>query len=400
LSDAAGHGAFARPWHVSMTGRDPDEAHRASSPLELLFDLCFVVAVSQAASALHHDLADGQVGHGVVSYLSVFFAIWWPWVNFTWFASAYDTDDVLFRLLAFVQIVGVLIVAAGVPRAFEHFDFSVMLIGYVVMRLSLVALWVRAMLEDPVGRPVAARFAIGISLVQLAWVIWVVIGAPLGSVGFLILAGLELFIPVWAERAGRHTPWHPEHVAERYGLFTIIVLGEVVLAISTAIQSGLAQGALVIEVLLIGAGGLLLVFSLWWLYFKRPLRASHDRPLWANIAWGYGHYVVFASVAALGAGLEVAIDTTHDASELIGARAALTVALPVAIYLISIGILHARPLTLRALGSVIVTAALVLLAALAATTVGVPASVLAMGLLVSVLVAIHVLQLGPPGRPA
>jgi len=377
-----------------MSGRDPDEAHRASSPLELLFDLCFVVAVSQAASALHHDLSDGDVSHGVASYLMVFFAIWWPWVNFTWFASAYDTDDVLYRLLAFVQIVGVLIVAAGVPRAFEQFDFSVMLIGYVVMRLSLVALWVRAMLEDPVGRPVAMRFAVGIALVQLAWVVWVLIRAPLGSIGFVVLAALELLIPVWAERAGRHTPWHPEHVAERYGLFTIIVLGEVVLAISTAIQAGLAQGALVADVLLIGAGGLLLVFSLWWLYFKRPLRASHGRPLWANIAWGYGHYVVFSSVAALGAGLEVALDTTHESSELVGARAALTVAVPVAIYLISVGVLHARPLTPRALLSLIVTAALVLLAALGATAIDVPVSVLLMGLVVSALVAFHVLELG------
>ena len=89
-----------------MPGRDPDEAHRSSTPLELLFDLCFVVAVAQAAGALHHDLSAGEIGHGLVSYLVVFFTIWWPWMNFTWFASAYDTDDVAYRLLTFVQIAG------------------------------------------------------------------------------------------------------------------------------------------------------------------------------------------------------------------------------------------------------------------------------------------------------
>ena len=73
-----------------MTGRDPDEPHRAATPLELLFDLCFVVAVAQAAGALHHDLVDGKVAHGLLNYLFVFFAIWWAWMNFTWFASAYD----------------------------------------------------------------------------------------------------------------------------------------------------------------------------------------------------------------------------------------------------------------------------------------------------------------------
>ena len=102
-----------------MEGRDPDEPHRAATPLELFFDLCFVVAVAQAAVALHHELADGHLIEGTVAYLMVFFAIWWAWMGFTWFASAYDTDDVLYRLLTFFQIAGVLVIAAGVPRAFE-----------------------------------------------------------------------------------------------------------------------------------------------------------------------------------------------------------------------------------------------------------------------------------------
>ena len=98
------------PWHVPMRGRDRTEPHRASTPLELLFDLSFVVAVAAAANALHHDLSHGEIAHGVVSFGIVFFTIWWPWVNFSWFASAYDTDDVLYRLLTFVQIAGVLVV--------------------------------------------------------------------------------------------------------------------------------------------------------------------------------------------------------------------------------------------------------------------------------------------------
>ena len=141
-----------RPWHVPMTGRDPAEEHRASTPLELLFDLCFVVAVAQAAAALHHDLAEGLIGHGVLSYLVVFFAIWWPWMNFTWFASAYDTDDVPYRLLTFVQIAGVLVVAAGRAARVRGPDFTVMVVGYVIMRIALVAQWLRAAREDPAGR--------------------------------------------------------------------------------------------------------------------------------------------------------------------------------------------------------------------------------------------------------
>jgi low temperature requirement protein LtrA len=78
------------PWVRRMSGRDPGEAHRASTPLELLFDLTFVVAVARAGIELHHALAQGDVGHALAGYAAVFFGLWWAWVNFTWFASAYD----------------------------------------------------------------------------------------------------------------------------------------------------------------------------------------------------------------------------------------------------------------------------------------------------------------------
>jgi low temperature requirement protein LtrA len=127
--------------------------------LELLFDLCFVVAVAQAARELNSSLAANHIGSGVQSYLLVFFAIWWAWVNLTWFASAHDVDDVAYRLLTFVQIVGVLILAAGVPQAFDRGDFKVATIGYVVMRVALVTQWLRAAQGDRSGRSAARRYA-------------------------------------------------------------------------------------------------------------------------------------------------------------------------------------------------------------------------------------------------
>lgn len=79
--------------HARMEARDPDEPHRASTPLELFFDLTFVVAIAQAGSSLHHELVDAHVENGLTGFGLAFFAIWWAWMNFTWFASAYDTDD-------------------------------------------------------------------------------------------------------------------------------------------------------------------------------------------------------------------------------------------------------------------------------------------------------------------
>ena len=381
------------PWHVRMTGRDPTEAHRAATPLELLFDLCFVVAVAQGAAALHHDLAQGRVTHGVVSYLLVFFAIWWPWVNFTWFASAYDTDDVPYRLVTFVQIAGLLVVAAGVPRAFE-LDFTTMVVGYVIMRIALVAQWLRVAREDPASRGTARRFAVGTALVQLGWVGRLAIGPPWGFVAFGLLALLELAIPVWAERTGsRPTPWHPAHVAERYGLFTIIVLGECVLAATTAVQGAFVAGGLSPALLGVAVGGLVLVCALWWSYFKHAAAILSGASMRMAFAWGYGHYVIFASLAALGAGLQVAADTTHRAANLTPAAAALTVAVPVGLYLMASGLLHAGTGQWRRMRPIVIAAALTAVAALSALWIGVAWAVVLIGLVVAGLVAVLVVGL-------
>ena len=99
-----------------MSGRDPHEPHRVSSPLELLFDLTFVVAFGVAASEFAHAMAAGHVGAGLAGFGFAMFAVCWAWINFTWFASAYDTDDWVYRLMTMLQMVGVLILALGVPQ--------------------------------------------------------------------------------------------------------------------------------------------------------------------------------------------------------------------------------------------------------------------------------------------
>ena len=132
-----------------MAGRDPHEAHRAATPLELLFDLTFATSFGLAASEAASVLADGHVRAGALGFGFASFAICWAWINFSWFSSAYDTDDWVFRVVTMVQMIGVLVLAAGVPRMFAslertgHVDNSVMVLGYVVMRVPLVFQWLR-----------------------------------------------------------------------------------------------------------------------------------------------------------------------------------------------------------------------------------------------------------------
>jgi len=379
-------------WRRRMTARDREEEHRASTPLELLFDLCFVVAVAQAAAELHHKLTAGHVGSGLLAYVMVFFAIWWAWMNFSWFASAYDTDDVLYRLLTLVQIVGVLILAAGVPRAFEHDDFTVIVIGYVVMRAAMIVQWLRAAREFPDGRSAALRYAIGIAICQLAWIGRLPLSAPWSGISFAILVLAELAVPVWAEYHGRPTSWNPEHINERYGLFTLIVLGECVSAATVAIQSASTDHGLSAALLVLAGGGLLLVFGLWWSYFKHDATEGLRGSLTQSILWGYGHYLIFASLAGLGAGLEVAVERIGHGAELSTVGAAFTVAIPVALFLVVAGPLHAMmaPGTGLSQWYVVGAAALALASAGLASAVTLAGSVAIMGGLVVLLVAASV----------
>ncbi|MGH7557756.1 MAG: low temperature requirement protein A [Gemmatimonadota bacterium] len=323
-----------------MRPRSPDEEHRAATPLELFFDLVFVVAIAQAAGRLHHAVAEAHVAEGVLSYGMVFFAIWWAWMNFTWFASAYDTDDVAYRLATFVQLTGSLILAAGVPRAFDAHDFSITTFGYVVMRLALVGQWLRAARSDPLRRACAHRYALGVCACQVGWVTLLFAPAEVARLGFIALVIAELLVPVWAERACA-TTWHPGHIAERYGLFTIIVLGETILAASIAIQSAIQAGDIGVDLTAIIVGGLLIVFSMWWLYFDRPM-GDLLTSLPRAFVWGYGHYAIFASAAAVGAGLGVVVDHATRHTEIGSFGAGAAVAVPVAIYLLGLWALHVR----------------------------------------------------------
>jgi low temperature requirement protein LtrA len=375
-----------RHWVVPMKPRSPHEAHRAATPLELLFDLVFVVAVAQASSKLHHGIAEGHIVETLVTFVMVFFGVWWAWMGFTWFASAYDTDDIPYRVLVFVQMTGALIVASGVERVFSHQDLSVTVVGYVVMRVASTIQWLRAAQADPEHRPAALRYAGGTFLAQVAWIILVFLPKPVLIPGFFTLVVVELLVPIWAERVSP-TPWHAHHIRERYGLFTLIVLGESILSTSSAIQSSIDAGTM--DGNLIGAisGGLLIIYSMWWLYFYQPARQIMAS-LRVAFIWSYGHWLIFAATAALGAGLAVMIDQATHHAEISATGAAMAVAIPTALFVLSLWVLqeHAQKENLLDLLPHPIIAGLILVVPLLGQ------SVLVIGILMVILVAIRVMR--------
>ncbi|MFT4280827.1 low temperature requirement protein A [Microbacterium sp.] len=323
-----------------MTGRDPHESGRAASPLELFFDLVFVVAVSFSSVQLHHMEADGHLGAGVLGYLMVFFAVWWSWMNFTWFATSFDTDDVPYRLLTFVQMAGVLVVASGAADAMEHHDFTVITIGYVIMRLAMVTQWLRVAVTTPRFRVTALRYAGGILVVQIAWVLRLFLPETIGFIGFFVLVAAEIAVPVWAE-SHTSTPWNPHHITERYGLFTLILLGESILASANAVVEALKAGEAVSELLTISAAGLVIAAGMWWIYFSRE-HHHHITSLRSSLVYGYSHYFIFAAAGAFSAGIEVIIDISTHHAETAPLTAGATLTIPVAIFILGIWALTIR----------------------------------------------------------
>lgn len=368
-------------WHRPMVARLADEKHRTATTLELFFDLCFVAAVAQTSVAFEHELAEGHIGQGVLGYAMVFFAIWWAWMNFTWFASAYDTDDVPYRLLTLVQITGALVVAAGAAEALQQEDFTVITWGYVIMRLAMVTQWLRAARSDPGRRSSCVRYAVGILVVQVGWVARLALPEDWGLPSFAVLVVAELAVPVWAESAGT-TSWHPHHIAERYGLFTLIVLGETITAATGAVRTALDGETALGDIAGLVVGGVLTVFALWWLYFAQdaPRRLTGLR---SAILWGYGHYAVFASAAAVGAGLAVNVAHATGHGHLSDRAAAAAFTVPVAVFITLVWLLHHRAAELRNRNDLIHPVAV--LAVLAMTFA--PGPVLATGAITAALVA-------------
>lgn len=296
-----------------LRGRDPHEPGRAASPLELLYDLTFVVAIGVGASNFAEVTAAGHFTDAFIGFGFAMFAITWAWINFSWFASAFDTDDWLYRLSTMVQMVGVVILALGIPEAFksiEHhgnFDNRLMVMGYVVMRVPLVSQWLRAA-RACTGelRRTAQRYAIGLLVIQAVWTVYGFVDMTIKTalITSIPIMLAEFALPYVAER--RHgTPWHPHHIAERYSLFVIIALGEGVVGTVASSQELLGGTGWSFDSVTVVVAGIGLTFGLWWLYFILPFAQVLHRKRASSFIFGYGHMLLFASIAAIGAGLHL-----------------------------------------------------------------------------------------------
>ncbi|MBL4762379.1 MAG: low temperature requirement protein A [Gammaproteobacteria bacterium] len=323
----------------SLVSRDVNESHRPATALELFYDLIYVVAIASLAAELHHALsAWHHVGHAVLMYVFIFFCIWWPWNTYTWFASGYDTDDAQFRLSSFAQMIGVIIIAAGVKPAFVDNNFIIMMIGYATMRVPYILMWLKVAYDDVDSRPVAIRYASGVFFVQIAWSLSILYFQSWTL--FIALLLCELLIPYIAEHSvdkGQNNKYHFGHIEERLGLLTIIVLGESMLAVVYAVQHLIKDFSA--DLLTLSASAVLILFSMWWLYFDDTVDDALASEKKAFI-WGYGHYFIYGFAAAVGVLISVNVDVLANAAKINADIAVIGLSLMIAGYLVSVWLCH------------------------------------------------------------
>ncbi len=327
-----------------MSGRDPAEPSRASTPLELIFDLTFVVAISLCSSQLAEAIAAGHIGGGLLGFSFGMFGILWAWMGYTWFASAFDTDDWGMRLATLVQMIGVLVLGLGQAPLFAsiehgHWDNRALIAGYVIMRVSMIYLWLRVAKDSPEYAVRGHAFAKGIVLTQLVWVVLGVLDLPMvpALIGSLCGLALEFYGVVWVQRrSGNTTPWHPHHISERYSLLVIIALGEVVLGTTTAVGALVQRQGWTVDAGVVAVAGISLAAGIWWCYFAIPwgdLLAAYRSK---GMGFGYGHMPLYAVLAAIGSGLHVVATYVEGEATLGPVGAVTAIAVPVGLAIVGV----------------------------------------------------------------
>jgi low temperature requirement protein LtrA len=280
---------------IENSGRE-----RHASWLELFFDLIFVFAVSRVAYSFSHDLT----AEGAARYFAVFAFVWWAWVGYAFYANRFESEETIYRLLMFAGMLGVAALALSVGDAFTPQGAAAFTLSYVAVRAVLIILYARAAYHVPLAREFCVRYIVGFGVGSGLWLGSLLLPTParywLWGAGF----AAELLTPSLNNRIANRTPFDTSHIPERFGLFTIIVLGEAVIEAAT----GASQVDWRIATVLTAVVGFGIAAALWWIHFEfvedYALRRGR---VWARYLYMYGHYVMVAGIVATGIGVEHAI---------------------------------------------------------------------------------------------
>ena len=289
---------FRRWWQVPRNISDRLD-HRQVTFLELFYDLVYVVLIAE----LTHALATDVNGKTLLNFAFLFVIVWWAWLNGTVYHDIHGNNDIRTRVFTFLQMLTVAAMAIFAHDAFGETSAG-FAISYAAFQLILGYLWWRTGVYDDNHRPVTIPYIIAFTVTTLLFFISAFVPAPLRFYMWGIAVLISVVLPILVLGGGSNNPaiqaqlelsrTPTASLVERFGLITIIVLGEVIVAV---VQGVAGHHHLTLEVGLIGGMGMLIAIGLWWLYFDF---VSHRRP-GTLILWTYAHLPVTAGIAAIGA---------------------------------------------------------------------------------------------------
>lgn len=273
-----------------------DATHRKVGWLELFYDLVYVATIVQLGNKLSEDVSV----NGFIAFILLFIPVWWVWMGTTFYANRFDADDLPHRLLIFGQIFVVSALAISVYDGLGDTAVGFSL-AYAAARGLLVIMYLRAASHVPEARALARRYAVGFGVAALVWLVAAFVPAPARFFIWGLGLGIDFYTPLspGSRRLQRALPPSPHHLPERLGLFTIIVFGESFLKV---VGGFAGEESILLDHVIIALLGLVLVGTLWWIYFEDVAERAVD---WARggTIYIYTHLPLQLALTALAVGI-------------------------------------------------------------------------------------------------
>jgi low temperature requirement protein LtrA len=277
---------------------------RHATWLELFFDLVFVVAIAQLS---HELVVDHSVG-GFLQFAGLFFPVFVAWQGYMAYATRFDTDDLAFRIAYFAAMVAIAAMAVLIDDVARGVHSAAFVLAYVVLRSLMLALYWRAWLSVPEARALIRFYGLGYLAGVVIWLTSLAFPTPYRYVVWGIALTVELSLPPLSTQLHRRVPTSARHLPERWALFTLIVLGESVVAIALEAAgtdwhlSSAAAAAL----------GFAAVASVWWLYFDRQASVVLAGSTMSVVVYSYAHIPLLIGLAAMSGGLRLLIERAGE----------------------------------------------------------------------------------------
>ena len=325
-----GSGTFRLEPPRLRTTEDPS-SERHATWFELFFDLVFAAAVVELATSLADDPTSAVFGR----FAGLFVAISWAWTGFAAYANRFDTDDLIYRLIKGAAAMATAAIAIEIPRVMAgEGGTEAFAVGYTVVRLLLVALYVRARLHvRGEGRRLIDTYIVTFTFTAGLWLASILFPAPYRFILWGLAIALDLCVPPFAWPTLGPSPIVVSHVTERFGQFFIVVLGQSVAAVVAAV----AGFQFSTEAWILAGACFVTALCLWWIYFDLADTSVIGRGT-LGLIFLYGHFPLFPGIAAFGAGTTLAI--THADQAGLGAGARWALAGGLAGFVLALAVIH------------------------------------------------------------